>query len=242
VDARLLLIATILASRLSAQQLSGYSPARLDRAVFAESVHSSITTQSGAAELHRIVTRTAQYSVMARADSLVVTADTVSLSEEANGVPRNIDVDAVIGARWRFVLSPSGAVDVSDAPVVPRSIADVSDIGTAMEDFFPPAPPRLGAKGSTTDTAGRKWQRLADSAGLQRYHFSGMRRITRTTNGDGVAVVSDENGSEVTNIVWDVLRGPISFSRNLVTIVTSRFAGQTVRAQVEQRIEVRRKA
>ena len=217
------------------------SPARL-AGTYTESIHSEIVTQTGASERHRSVVRTAQFGVASRSDTSVVTADTIHLTESVDGVRHTVDVDAVIGARWKLLLHLRARVTVIERPVVPVHIADVSDIGTAMDDFFPAAPPRLAIGAGATDSAGRKWRRLTDSVGIERYHYAGVRRETTHTSSDSVPVESAEAGAEDTELAWSATRGPLAWTRHIQTGVTTRFAGRTVRAQVDQRIAVRRTA
>ncbi len=207
---------------------------------FVERVQSEIVTQAGAAERHRSVVRTAGFTITARGDTLMVTTDTVALTESVSGERATIDVDAVIGARWKLLLSSRGAATIIDRPFVPPAVSDVSDIGTAMDDFFPPPPPTLAAGGATTDNAGRMWRRFADSSGMQRYRFGATRRGSTRDIGDSVTVESTQDGSENAAMAWDPQRGPIAWTRSILTTVTTRFAGRTVRAQVDQRIIVTR--
>ena len=230
-------VAVILAPAALAAQ---YNVDRLAGARFTERVQSEIITQAGASERHRTVVRSARFVITTRGDTLVVTTDTVALTESIAGERTAIDVDAVIGARWKLLLSARGAATIIDRPFVPPTVSDVSDIGTAIDDFFPPSPPNLANGAAMTDSAGRKWRRLSDSAGMQRYRFSATRRgITRDV-GDSVTVESSQDAAENTDLAWDALRGPIAWTRSILTTVTTRFAGRTVRAQVDQRINVRR--
>ena len=220
--------------------VAAQSPARLT-GTFVETIRSEVISQSGPAEHHRTVIRTAQFTAAPHGDTLVVTADTISLTESTDNARRTIDVDAVIGARWKLLLPQRGRSSVIESPVVPSYVADVSNIGTAMDDFFPVEPPRLSIGAKATDSAGRSWQRLADSSGVGRYHYSGVRR-TNTRSDDSVRVDTDENTSESSEVAWAPARGPMAWTRHIQTNVTTRFAGRTVRAQVDQRIAVRRTA
>jgi hypothetical protein len=229
---RILLVLLLPAAQLGAQ--------RFDSAVFVEQVRTDITTQSGSAERRRLVDRTAQFSMAARGDTLVVTADSIHLTESANAELRTINVDAVIGARWKLRLTRAGAAIVDEAPVVPQVVGDVSDVGTAMADFFPPSPPDLFVGTRKTDDAARRWQRLSDSAGVQRFQFTSTRHDTTASMNGAMSVTSAQDAVEATTVVWDPVRGPLRWSRTIKTTVTSRFGGQTVRAQVDQRIVVQR--
>jgi hypothetical protein len=210
-------------------------------AAFVEQVHSDVTTQSGTAELHRIILRSARYSTVRRADTLVVTADSLHLDETAGNTHRVIDVDAVIGGRWKLVAGGPGKANVVDAPFVPGEVADVSDLGSAMDDFFPMVPPALAPGAQATDSSQRVWRRLTDSAREQRYHWSEQRHADSTSIGtDSVIVHAVVDTHEEGDLAWSAARGPLAWMRRIHTMVTSRFAGRTVRANVEQRIVVAR--
>ena len=223
-------------SMVSAQ----YDIARLGGVRFSERVESEIVTQSGTAERQRRVVRTAAFRMVVRGDTLVVTTDTVALTESVDGARRAMNVDAVIGARWKLVLTARGTATVVGRPFVPASISDVSDVGTAMDDFFPPAPPKLAMGTAGTDSAGRRWRRSADSSGIERYHFSVTHRGTTRDARDSVTVESSQDATENTDLAWGAQRGPVAWSRSILTALTTRFAGRTVRAQVDQRIVVHR--
>ena len=240
-SAQALLLAALALPGVLAGQIPRYDVRHLDSAVFVERVHSEITTQSGTAERHRSVNRMVQYSLAGHADTVVATSDTVSLNENADGVVTDVDVDAVTGARWAFLLDAHGTATMLDSPVVPRSVADVSDLGTAMDDFFPPSPPRVGVDAYPVDSSGRQWHRLADSAGTERYHYSGTRNdANRISSSDSVRVESTTAVTESADFAWDPQRGPLAWNRQILTVVTTHFAGRTVRANVEQRVVVRR--
>lgn len=222
-------------------QAPRYVLSQLDSARFTESAHSSIAAQAGTAERRRTVQRLAQYSFSLRGDTLLATSDTMHLSEDAGGVITEVDMDAVTGALWALRLSPEGVAAVVDAPVVPRSIADVSDVGTAMDDFFPAAPPLLAAGAHASDSSARAWTRLADSGGVQRYHYTARHNdLHRISSSDSVRIESSEDATESGDVAWDIRRGPVAWSRHIETTVTTKFSGRTVRAVVDQQLVVRR--
>jgi hypothetical protein len=188
-----------------------------------------------------MVVRTAQFGIIARSDTLVVTADTLALRETADGAQRVIDVDAVIGGRWKLVLSARGDATVLTQPFVPGEIGDVSDIAIAMHDFFPPAPAVLAAGKHGIEAPERPWRRMADSAGLARYHWSQQRHGDSSyAAADSIAVQASVDTKEDGDVAWDLSRGPVAWSRRIATTATSRFAGRTNRAVIDQRIVVRR--
>jgi hypothetical protein len=176
-----------------------------------------------------------------RSDTLVITADSLRLDETAGNTHRAIDVDAVIGGRWKLVAGGARTIAVIDTPFVPGEAADVSDLSSAMDDFFPLAPPALAPGAQSTDSSQRVWRRLADSAREQRYHWSERRHADSTSIGtDSVIVHAVVDSHEEGDLAWSATRGPLAWVRHIQTMVTSRFAGRTVRANVEQRIAVAR--
>jgi hypothetical protein len=214
-------------------------PLNLAGATFLEQVHSDVVTQSGSAERHRIIVRVARYTTATRADTLVVTADSLRLDETADNAHLLIDVDAVIGGRWKLIAGAPGLAAVVDAPFVPGAVADVSNLSSAMDDFFPIPPPALAPGAQSADSSQRVWRRLADSAREQRYRWSERRHSDSTSIGaDSIPVQAVVDTHEDGNVAWSLARGPLAWTRHIQTTVMSHFAGRTVRATVDQRIAV----
>lgn len=227
----------VLGHSLAAQALR--FPASMAGTTFIERVHSDVIAASGTAERHRVIDRRAQYSTTLRGDTLVVNADSIRLDETADNSRRSVDVDAVIGGRWKLVSGADHAVRVVDAPFVPGDVADVSDLGAAMDDFFPPVPPSLAPGGRLADSVRGDWRRLADSARVARYRWSVRRRTDSTSTGaDSIPVEAQTDAREDGEMAWTPALGPLAWTRRIVTAVTSHFAGRTVRATVDQRIVV----
>jgi hypothetical protein len=211
---------------LAGQAPPQYQVQRLNGAVFLEQVRTDVTSETGVARQMRRVARTARFGVAARGDTLVVTADSLDLRETVDGVERTIEVDAVIGGRWILTLGANGAATVTTQPFVPGDVADVSDIGIAMSDFFP-----------VTTT----WRRLADSSGVSRYHWSVEHHSDSSyVTADNVPVRATIDAKEEGEVAWSPARGPVAWSRRVETTATSHFAGRTSRAVVVQRIAVHR--
>lgn len=218
-----------------------YAAPALDGASFIEQVRSEVTTQSGGSELHRSILRWAQYHMTAHGDTVVVTADSLSLRQATDGISRIMDVDAVIGGRWRLTIDLAGRTTVFDRPFVPGDLADVSDVGRAMDDFFPVAPRAMAPGSAFVDALHRSWHRLADSAGRQRYRWSGDQGGDSSyVTADSVLVHAVTSVHEDGTAAWAMAGGPVGWTRHIQTTVTSNFAGRTVRALVDQQIQVRR--
>jgi hypothetical protein len=161
---------------------------------------------------------------------------------------------------WQFRATPAvdgvsleGWLDslyLSQArPFVPDEVAEVAGMGTALDDFFPPLPPRLLRPGQAwSDSAGVTLRRMADSgmSGVPLYRFElDVRRearsnpIPRDTDSLPLRQVSQEHGT----FVWHPLLGLLRRDRRIVvetSVAAGRSIRQPVRSRVEQRITVRR--
>lgn len=218
-----------------------YPVRALNGARFAEEIRTEAVTRIEANERRRLLARDARFGVTLHGDTLVVSADSVSLGEVADGRSRAIDTDGFVGGRYRLTLDSTGLATLWQRPFVPDELAEVSDVGRAMDDFFPPLPPRIVPLGEATDRAGRHWRRLGDSSGVQRFRWS------HRSSGDGAQVVADtvpalvqEATREESALAWTVARGPLAWTRQIESNVTTRLRGRTIRASVVQRIVVSR--
>jgi hypothetical protein len=207
-------------------------------AVFAESLHSDVVTQSASGQRKRSVDRFAEYTMLLRSDTLVVTVDSLTLHERDAGTDRDIGVDAVTGARWQLVIDPAGHVVVAHTPFVPEEIGSVSDVAVAMDDFFPAVPGGLAVSASRSDSSGTQWRRLADSSSRRRYRWS--RTSNDSTGADSLHPGSARVGHEDGDLVWQENRGPIVWHRKIHTTVTTVIAGRPMHADVDQQVGVRR--
>ncbi len=234
----------LLASPLSGQQsVPHYALAALAGTSFIEQITSNVTTRTGTAERHRAIARTARLGVTLAGDTIIVSGDSLALSESADGVDRALDASGFLGGRWQLLLSGNGAAQVFARPFVPDDITEVSDVAAAMDDFFPPTPPALAVNASATDTARTRWDRLPDSAGSQRYQWN----LTRQHEGtravaDTVPLQVHEVTRESGMLVWNAAGSPLAWTRLIHSEVTSAIRGRTVQAVIDQRITVQRVA
>ena len=220
-----------------------YNPASLAATSFLEQVTSTVVSRSGGAERTRTIARTARFGVSVSGDTIVVSGDSLALSESVGGVDRTLDASGFLGGRWLLFISPLGVPRIHHRPFVPDEITEVSDVAAAMDDFFLRTPPPLAVNASATDSANTRWDRLADSAGSQRYRWS----VTRQH--EGVQIVADtvplqvrEVTRESGTLTWSPAGAPLAWSRTIHSKVTSAIRGRTVQAVVDQRITVRRVA
>ncbi len=217
-----------------------YTHVALAGTSFLEQVTSTVVSRSGGAERTRATSRAARFGVSVSGDTVVVSGDSLALSESAGGVDRTLDASGFLGGRWRLFLSKGGVPSVHHRPFVPDDITEVSDVAAAMDDFFPRTPPALAVNASATDTANTRWERLADSAGSQRYHWSLARQHEGVrTVADTVPLQVHEVTRESGTLAWSPAGAPLTWSRQIHSEITSAIRGRTVQAVVDQRIVVR---
>ncbi len=218
-----------------------YPVRTLDSTAFLERITTSVLTHTGGKDIHRTIAREALYRITRQADTLHVSADSLVLSESLEGTQRTLNTDGFVGGAWNLLLDANGTTSVESSPFVPLALLDVSNVGMAMDDFFPPLPPPMNPKADTTDAARRHWTRMTDSAGVQRYLWSAKRETTRTANSSGSSVeAARESITEESSMAWDPARGPLSWQRRIDVLATSKVGGRDVEAEINQRIVVSR--
>jgi hypothetical protein len=123
---------------------------------------------------------------------------------------------------------------------VPDPVRELSDVASALEDLLPPLPPRLLQVGEAFrpgDSLGI--QRLADSAGLQRYRVE--REVTGRVlpaAGDTLTPPFDRSVRDVGSFIWHPDEGLHRYERRLdieVTVSPGGAVKRAVRSEVAQR-------
>lgn len=199
----------------------GYPVRALDRASFSESIRTEVVTRIENSSRRRLVARAARFGVELHGDTVVVSADTLMLSELADGSSRTLDTDGFVGGRYLLLLDPTGRATLIERPFLPDDLAEVSDVGRAMDDFFPPLPPAIAVGGVNIDSAGRSWGRLSDSIGVRRYRWSSV--FSHDDNemvADSVPTRLSETTRESSTLAWHSSRGPLAWSRRIESEVT----------------------
>jgi hypothetical protein len=152
------------------------------------------------------------------------------------------DTDGLLGGRYRGTLSPSGRYTADSRPFVPDEVAEVSDLGAALDDLLPPLP-------SVALTVGEQWRdgsgleltRLPDSiAGgrpVRRLALRSRSEASRATvRGDTTAIAARQETVEVGQVDWDAAAGLLRRTRHIV-VETSVPAGGPLRAPLRSRLE-----
>jgi hypothetical protein len=121
-------------------------------------------------------------------------------------------------------------------------------MGTALDDFFPPLPPRSLRTGQVWAASGVTIRRLPDSAmsGVPLYRFqveTRRRAASAEIESDSLPLELRQVSQERGTFVWHPLLGLLQRERWIVvetTVPASRTVPQPVRSKIEQRITVLR--
>lgn len=225
-----------------------YSAAQLNCARYLESAATKILTQSGGRGGEQTSGRRGVWQFRAKpvVDGVALEGwlDSLGVWRRSKEATIRPDTDGLLGGRYRGTLSGEGTYTSQSHPFVPDEVAEVAGMGTALDDLFPPLPPRPLRPGQAwSDSSGVTLRRMADSgmSGVPLYRFElDARTETRSAPlpGDTVPLrlrqVSQEHGT----FVWHPLLGLLRRDRRIV-VETDVPAGQAVRQPVRSKIEQR---
>ena len=251
-----ILAAALIAARPVPGQVDApprYSVSQLECSQFIETSHTTVTTQTGRQSREQTAGRRGVWRFRAQAEkndlALEGWLDSLVLWRRSPENTIRPDTDGLIGGRYRGVLTTDGRYLGRVQPFIPDEVAEVAGMGTALDDFFPPLPPRLLHTGEVwTDSTGVRIQRLADSAlsGLPLYRFSleaKRKAKSAEVSHDTVPLELDLVSIERGQYVWHPTLGLLSRQRTVVvetTVPSGRSVPQPVRSHIEQRISVAR--
>ena len=230
-----------------------YTASQLNCARFLEIGQSKILTDAGGRTRNQTSARRGRWQFRAAASNADVALegwlDSLVLSRSSPETTINPDTDGLLGGRYRGTLSSTGVYTSKVRPFVPDEVAELADMGGALDDFFPALPPRALKPGEEwTDSLGLTIRRLPDSAlsGVPLLRFAlESRKESRVvpTPADTLPLKLRQKIEERGEFVWHPLLGLLRRDRRIVvetTVPTSRTVRQAVRSKVEQRITVAR--
>lgn len=239
------LLATALAPRAGlAQAAPTYQAAQLSCVAFDVRVHTAVTTDLQGRRREESLRRTGRLVVQGSASDsgLMLEAwwDTLRLWRRADGGTFEPETEGLLGGRYRGELRRDGVFLRTETPWIPDDVAEVSDVGSALDDLFPPLPAVAMRRGDKTeDPAANKFTRLADSARVARY------RIISATSADYPADSTRPFAVKETEASDGILAwgndGLLRWDRTVVAETRVEESPQrTFRSRVEQRIELQR--
>jgi hypothetical protein len=247
-----LFMATALDPGLVAAQMDqptlSYTAAQLECSQFLETSSTTILTQSGRRNREQTAGRRAVWRFKAAPVDTEVALegwmDSLAVWRRSPEATIRPDTDGLIGGRYRGALQRDGRYLGRVRPFVPDEVAEVAGLATALDDFFPPLPPRQLHSGEVwTDSLGTRIQRLADSAlsglPLYRYALESTHKTQKVPlERDTISMKLDQVSRERGTFVWHPTLGLLSRDRQIV-IETNVPAGPAVREPVRSRIEQR---
>ena len=243
--------AAILAAPLAAQQAPPaadfrYAAPQLACVTFHESSRGRLETQTGTRLRREMLTRSGLLRIHARpagpAVAIEAWYDSLALTRASPEGTLAPDTDGLLGGRYRGRLSSSGRYVPEARPFVPDEVAEVADLGGALDDLLPPLPSRPLAVGEAwTDSAGLELRRLPDSlAGrrvIQRLELRSRTEARRASiRGDTASIAARQVVVENGQVEWDARAGLLRRTRHLV-VETSVPAGGPVARPVRTRLE-----
>ncbi|HEV8454896.1 MAG TPA: hypothetical protein VGQ24_08395 [Gemmatimonadales bacterium] len=230
-----------------------YSAPQLNCAQFLETAESDIQTETSGRILKQTAGRRGVWQFRAKPAvdgvSLEGWLDSLSLWRKSRETTIRPDTDGLLGGRYRGALSGSGAYLSQARPFVPDEVAEIAGMATALDDFFPPLPPRLlRPEQAWSDASGVMIRRMADSgmSGTPLYRFElEVRREARSNPmpNDTASLRLRQLSREHGTFVWHPLLGLLRRDRRIVvetSVPAGRAIRQPVRSRVEQRITVLR--
>jgi hypothetical protein len=238
-------------ARLEQEPAVAYAANQLDCARFLETVSSDILTEAAGRIRRQTSERRGVWQFRATPTNgdvgLEGWLDSLALSRRSPEAAISPDTDGLLGGRYRGTLSKSGVFTSKVRPFVPDEVAEIAEMSGALNDFFPPLPPRSLRPGQEwTDSLGLTIRRLPDSAlsGLLLFRFAlESRRESRAapTPSDTVPLKLRQTSQERGEFVWHPFLGLLRRDRRIVvetTVPPSRSVRQAVRSRVEQHVTV----
>jgi hypothetical protein len=222
-----------------------YHPLQLDCAHYRQQVRSEIQLESGRRRSRETAGRDGTLVVRARArdSALFLEAwfDTLVVWREGSGERLEPGTDGVIGGRFKGVLTRLGGFASLDRPFVPDDVAQVADVGDALEELLPPLPAEALAPGAASkDEFGNVFTRLTDGMNqgrpVERYRL--IRRSEREESRwlpDSTEVRATRQQAESGVYEWSGELGPIRWERE-ITVEVSVPAGGVVKTPFRTRI------
>lgn len=222
-----------------------YAAAGLECATYSERSNATLEAQTGGRQRRETLTRAGRLRLRARAAggriALEAWYDSLALSRTSPEATLAPDTDGLLGGRYRGTLSPVGQYRSVARPFVPDEVAEVADLGAALDELLPLLPPVALAVGQRWAAGGLSLTRLPDSAvGARVLRRLALRHRTEsdraTLRGDTTRLAARQVTVEEGRIDWDAVLGLVRHTRRLV-VETTVPAGGPLRLPLRSRLE-----
>jgi hypothetical protein len=224
-----------------------YTAAQLQCARFEETSRGRVVVESAGQRRQETVGRSGRWSLRARdsASSIALEGwyDSLSVWREGPAGKSIPDTDGLLGGRYRGVLTSAGHYAGVARPFIPDEVAEVAELGGALEDLLPPlptAPLEVGQRWG--DSTGLELRRLPDSGAAGGVvHRLRLRNRTvaqlAAVRGDTLTVPARQVTLEEGQLDWAPRVGLVRRVRHIVVESTIPAGGpipQAVRSRLEQ--------
>ncbi len=230
-----------------------YTAAQLQCARFEEISRGRVLVESAGRRRQETVGRSGRWSLRARDSAAAIALegwyDSLSVWREGPAGKSIPDTDGLLGGRYRGSLTPAGRYSAVARPFIPDEVADVAELGGALEDLLPPlptAPLEVGQRWG--DSTGVELRRLPDSvaAGMvvHRLHLRARAEAQLApVRGDTLSIPAHQVTVEEGQLDWAPRIGLVRRVRHIVVESTIPAGGpvpQAVRSRLEQDVRLSR--
>jgi hypothetical protein len=223
-----------------------YTPEQFRCASLHEHSRAVLEAETGLRRRRETLTRDGLWRVRGRSAPAGISVeawyDSLALSRTSPEGVLAPDTDGLLGGRYRGTLSSAGRYTADARPFVPDEVAEVSDLGAALDDLLPPLPPSALTVGEQwRDGSGLELTRLPDSLvgrrAVRRLALRSRSEASRATvRGDTTAIAARQETLEEGQVDWDAAAGLLRRTRHIV-VETSVPAGGPLRVPLRSRLE-----
>ncbi|HEX3236636.1 MAG TPA: hypothetical protein VHR41_20755 [Gemmatimonadales bacterium] len=230
-----------------------YTAAQLQCARFEEISRGRVLVETAGRRRQETVGRSGRWSLRASDSAagiaLVGWYDSLSVWREGAAGMSIPDTDGLLGGRYRGVLTPAGGYSGLASPFVPAEVAEVVELGGALQDLLPPLPTTPLEVGQRwADTSGVELRRLPDSmaAGrvVQRLHLRARAESQlAAVRGDTLSIPTHQVTVEDGQLDWVPQIGLVRWVRHIVVESIIPAGGpvpQPIRSKLEQDVRLSR--
>jgi hypothetical protein len=230
-----------------------YTAAQLQCARFEEISQGRLLVESAGRRRQETVGRSGRWSLRARDSAAAIALegwyDSLSVSRDGPAGKSIPDTDGLLGGRYRGLLTPGGRYSAVARPFIPDEVAEVVELGGALEDLLPPLPPvplEVGQRWG--DSSGIELRRLPDSVAagrvVRRLHFRARAEAQlAAVRGDTLSIPAHQVTTEEGQLDWAPRIGLVRRVRHIVVESTIPAGGpvpQAVRSRLEQDVRLSR--
>jgi hypothetical protein len=232
-----------------------YTAAQLQCTRFEEISRGRIVVESAGQRRQETVGRLGRWNIRAHdtAAGIALEAwyDSLSVWREGPSGKSIQDTDGLLGGRYRGVLTPAGRYSPAARPFIPDEVAEVAELGGALEDLLPRLPTApLDAGQRWSDSTGLELRRLPDSGAagrlVRRLRLRGRTESqVAAVRGDTLSVPAHQVTKEEGQLDWAPRVGLVRWVRHIVVESTIPAGGpipQAVRSRLEQDVTLSRLA